>query len=312
VSEKWNIGIDIGGTKINIGIVSDRGCVLDSVIIPSDYKDQHELFVDNVYNKTQELLQRNNMTLESISFIGIGVPGTIEIKTGFVNYCPNLFWVDVPIGKIIEQKFKRKISMGQDVRLAALAELLFGAGIGFTDILCVVVGTGIGCGIIIGGKIFSGAMNTAGEIGHMIFEKNGRQCTCGTKGCLERYASGTGIIERALEVLDEESFDGRSRKSETVFELAQEGNEIALKLIDDCVSDLAVGITNSVDLLSPQAVIIGGGLCEHEELFFNPLKKYVVDHGYFSWTKRNELQICKAKLGSDAAMIGAAMLFRGM
>ncbi len=312
MAKRWNIGIDIGGTKTNIGIVSESGRILDKVKIPTGGADRPEQFFDEIYRQTALLLKRNSLNLDMVSFLGCGVPGTVDSRTGMVEYCPNLFWEDVPAGELLGRRFGRQVILEQDVRLAALAEYCFGAGMGYAGILCVAVGTGIGSGILLEGKIYHGYMNTAGEIGHSIFEKNGRPCVCGKRGCLERYASGTGILERALEVIKEEEFGDLPVVCESVFALAEKGNLKALQVIDDCVSDLAVGIANEVSILSPEIVIIAGGLCEAEELFVKPLKKYVDDFGYYPWVRKKMLKIEKAKLGSDAAMIGASVLYRGL
>lgn len=307
-----NVGIDIGGTKVHIGIVNEDGTVQDSIKMPSKDSENTKHFVADVYRQTLLLLKKNEMDMDDISFIGGGVPGTVNSRTGFVEYCPNLYWENLPIGGLLSEEFGRKVVLAQDTRLAALAEYHFGAGRGYSDIFCVAVGTGIGAGIILDGKIYSGRLNTAGELGHTILKKNGRKCSCGRRGCLERYASGTGIFERASEEISPEEFGGLQPRCESVFELAKQGNEKAKKVIDDCVKDLALGISNAVGILAPEIVIIAGGLCENEELFVKPLEKYINDYGYYSWTRQKKLQICKARLGSNAAMIGASILNRGL
>ena len=191
----------------------------------------------------------------------------------------------------------------------AWAEYLLGAGRKYRSMICVALGTGIGSGIIMDGRIFHGAMNTAGEIGHCVFEKDGRPCNCGRRGCLERYCSGTGIIQRALEAFPEK-FAGLPHRSESVFQLAYAGDQDVLALIRSVVEDLAVGIANAVSILSPQAVIISGGLCDHDELIVKPLVQLVNQYGYRSWARKKLLKIEKAQMGSDAPMIGAALLYK--
>ena len=303
-----NIGVDIGGTKTNLGLVTDKGKVLASAKLPTR-KDSPETLVKEIADCANGLLKAQGLSLQDVAFIGAGVPGTVDTSTGLVSYCPNLEWYDVPIGDFFFQAFAREVKVAQDSRNGALAEKLFGAGKDYTDLLCITIGTGIGCGIILGGKVLNGAMNTAGEVGHTPIVKDGLPCMCGKRGCLERYVSGTGIAERALQA-HPELFEGREAKSETVFELAYQGNRDMLALIDESMDYLAMALANAVSLLSPQTIIISGGLCVHDELVVKPLKEKIYHYGYYSWTRLNKLTVQKALLGSDAPMIGAAMLGR--
>lgn len=152
-------------------------------------------------------------------------------------------------------------------------------------------------------------MNTAGELGHTVFEKNGLSCICGNQGCLERYSSGTGIIQRAMQMFPDK-FKNMAHKSESVFELAYRGDQEILTFIKVVVEDLAVGIANAVSLLSPQAVILSGGLCEHEDLIIKPLGELIYQYGYHSWVRKRQLKVERAQMGSDAPMIGAALLYK--
>jgi glucokinase len=270
-----------------------------------------EQSIANISNEVIRLIESNGFSLEDISFIGVGVPGTADIKTGIVEYCPNLGWEDVPAGAIFKKYLGREVVVSQDSRLAAWAEYLLGAGRNYQSMVCLTLGTGIGGGIILDGKIFHGSMNTAGEIGHTVFEKNGRDCNCGNKGCLERYSSGTGIIDRAMELFPEKFVD-LPQKSESVFQLAYKGDQDILALITNVVEDLAVGIANLVSILSPEVVIISGGLCDHDDLIVKPLGELVYKYGYHSWVRKRGLKIEKAQMGSAAPMIGAALLYKAL
>ena len=311
MKKELNIGIDIGGTKVNIGIVDSDGIIIRNTIISTDAKKDPELFIKDIVEKLKELLVEEGLKLEDINFIGAGVPGTAEVSIGNVSYCPNLFWYDIPAGEYFEKYLGREVKIAQDSKNAALAELLFGAGRGYTDIVCVTIGTGIGGGIIINSKLFNGANNTAGEIGHTPIVKDGRKCVCGNNGCLEQYVSGTAILARALEKFPHK-FEGRLKKSESVFDLAYEGDQEVIHFIEECVDYLAYGISNVVSLISPQAIIISGGLCVHEDIFIKPLEEKIYKRGYYSWTHLNALRVHNALLGSNAPMIGAAMLYKGI
>ncbi len=311
MSEKINLGIDIGGTKANIGLVTEDGVIIDSLRIPVQCNLSPEQTIIDICTNTKNLIKSTGLDLDVISFIGVGVPGTADIMTGNVEYCPNLHWEDVPAGAIFKKYLGRDVLVSQDSHLAAWAEFLFGAGRNYKSIVCITLGTGIGGGIILDGKIFHGGMNTAGEIGHTIFEKNGRECNCGRKGCLERYSSGTGIVDRALETFPEK-FKNLPQKAETVFQLAYNGDKEMLGLIASVVEDLAIGIANVVSIISPEAVIISGGLCDHDQLIIEPLGELVNKYGFHSWARKHILKIEKAQLGKDAPMIGAALLFKAL
>jgi glucokinase len=309
MDETISVGIDIGATKANIGLVTSSGKIIDSVRIPVQREVSAERFIKTVCQAVTQLGDANQLTPADIAFYGVGVPGTADATTGLVEYCPNLGWEDVPAGAIFKQYLGAEVMVAQDSRLAAWAEYLLGAGRNYRSFICVAIGTGIGSGIIVDGKIFSGALNTAGEIGHSVFQKDGRLCACGNHGCLERYASGTGMIDRALAAYPEK-FVNRPQQTETLFELAYAGDEDLLRLIRSMVEDLAIGIANAVSLLAPQAVIISGGLCTHEELIVKPLRELVDQHGYYAWTRKKQLRIEQAQLGPAAPMIGAALLYR--
>jgi glucokinase len=306
-----NVGIDIGGTKVNMGLVRDTGEIIASKKILVEKELDPHLLIKKISTEVNQMVDEAGLTISALRSIGVGVPGTVDSLTGFVEYCPNLGWEDVPAGDLFRDQLGRDVIVAQDSRAAAWAEYLFGAGRKYKSMICLTLGTGIGCGIIIDGKIFHGAMNTAGELGHTIFEKDGLLCNCGNRGCLERYTSGTGILERAL-LLFPEKLEDRSQRTESVFDMAYEGDQEVLAFIRTVVEDLAIGIANAVSILSPEAVILSGGLCEHEELIIKPLPELVEKYGYRSYVRKHSLKIEKAQMGSDAPMIGAAMLYKAL
>jgi glucokinase len=309
MSETISVGIDIGATKASIGLVTLAGKIIDSARVPVQRQASAEHFIETLCDEVKRLMAANGLTHGDISFYGVGVPGTADTPTGLVEYCPNLGWEDVPAGALFKKHLNADVMVAQDSRLAAWAEYLLGAGRHFRSFICVAIGTGIGSGIIIDGKIFNGALNTAGEIGHSVFQKDGRLCACGNQGCLERYSSGNGMIERALEAYPEKFVD-RPHQAETLFELANAGDEDFRRLIRLMVEDLAIGIANAVSLLSPEAVIISGGLCTHDALIIQPLRELVDHYGYYAWTRKKQLKIEQAQLGPAAPLIGAALLYR--
>ncbi len=311
MTELLSVGIDIGATKANIGLVTAAGRIIDAVRVPAQRELSAERFIETLCHAVEQLLKANGLTKADCIFYGVGVPGTADYVTGLVEYCPNLGWEDVPAGAVFKKYLGADVTISQDSRLAAWAEYLLGAGRNYNSLICVTIGTGIGSGIIVDGKIFHGALNTAGEIGHSVFEKDGRACNCGNHGCLERYSSGTGMIDRALEAYPGKFVD-RAHKAETIFELAYAGDQEMLSLIRQVVADLAVGIANAVSILSPEAVIISGGLCIHDELIVKPLRELVNQYGYHSWVRKKRLKIEQAQLGPEAPMVGAALLYKAL
>ncbi len=305
-----NIGIDIGGTKVLMGVVDEEGKVLVEKKIQMEPQKPPKEMIAQIVNALQNMLQSAGIGLDEIGFIGAGVPGTVDTSTGVVEYCPNICWENVPAGEYFQELLEREVLISQDSRLAALGESLFGAGKEYASIACITLGTGIGCGIISDHKIFNGGLNTAGELGHTMIVPDGRDCPCGRRGCLERYSSGTGILLEAKERFPEKFKE--VDRTEDVFELVYQGDHDARVVIEDSVRKLAAGIAMLVNLLSPEAVVISGGLCVHEELVVAPLEREVYRQGYIAWAGKDQFRIKKASLGSRAPMIGASALYLGI
>ena len=303
----YRLGIDIGGTKVNMGIIREDGTILDCEAIPSRAAGDAQALVGEICRRTEACLQRNQLSMEEITHIGVGIPGTADYQNGIVCYSSNLFGENVPLGDYFEQHWARRVTVLQDSWAAAWAEYLFGQQRAYSSMLCLTIGTGIGCGVILNGHVYGGPMNTAGEIGHTPVVPNGRPCSCGRRGCLETYASGTAILEQALERFPQK-FDGRERKGETVFDLAYAGDREALQLIEDCVDKLAYGLAMMIDILSVRVITISGGMCIHKKLMIDPLSEKIQAYGYPAWASKHQPLVLQAALGSYAPMVGAAFL----
>ncbi len=305
---QYRIGIDIGGTKVNAGIVAEDGSILRKITFPSQGADQPRVFAAQIARQAEAMLAQEGLNLGDIRHIGAGIPGTADTARGIVEYSCNLFGDDqVPLARYFEDLWHREVTIVQDSWAAAYAEYRFGSHRAHEHMLCVTVGTGIGCGVISGGKVFSGAMHTAGEIGHTPIVWQGRPCACGRRGCLERYASGTAILEQAMERFPEK-LQSLPPKTESVFLLAYAGDPDALRLIADCVDKLAYGLALMIDILSTDTVVISGGVCEHKALFIDPLQEKIIGYGYPPWARKRQVTVHRARLGSDAPMVGAAFL----
>lgn len=241
------------------------------------------------------------------------MPGTADSVRGIVVYAPNLFWRNVEIVAALQPVFDAPIFIAQDTRAAAWAEYLVGSGRGLRGVAAVTLGTGIGCGMVIDGKIFHGALNTAGEFGHQIVEIDGEQCNCGRRGCLEAHAGGLAIVREGkkrianLGVLLGKDPAGVSVAD--VFRLAQQGNFQARQLTDDVVRYIGVGMVNLINLNSLEMICISGGISNAPpELLLEPLTAFVRNRAYEAVA--DKVRISRSTLGEDAPLIGAALLYR--
>jgi len=298
---RLHIGIDIGGTKANIGLIDDKACLLAKTKIPTGSGASYEAILDKIIDSICKMVSDRKADIADVATIGIGVPGTVDDQTGMVLFAPNLNWRGKPVVRYIKDRFPAQIHIAQDTRAAAWGEYMLGAGKAYKDMACVTLGTGIGCGIIIDGRIYKGGLNTAGEIGHTIVEKEGRLCNCGRNGCLEAYAGGIAIAKIASEYM------GFHVTTQEVFAMAKSGNEYAYKIINDAAQYIGMGLVNLLNLISPQAIIISGGMSVEQELLVRPIERFVREHGYD--LAADKVKIDVASLGEDAPMMGAAMLY---
>lgn len=306
-SSYYRIGIDIGGTKVNMGLVRENGEVVVNRVISSQGARETARFADRVCAELTAMLDSVSVSMARVKHIGVGIPGTADSAHGIVAYSCNLFGENVPLGPLLQERLGRDVVIVQDSWSAAWAEHLFGAGQDCRNMMCVTIGTGIGCGVLLEGKILSGAMHTAGELGHTPIVWQGRPCGCGRRGCLEAYASGTAIWAQAMERFPEK-LRALPQQTESVFRLAQEGDAEALMLIHESVDKLAYGIAIGMDLLSVDTVIISGGICSQKELVIDPLPQKILQYGYPAWAATRTIRVLPARLGSNAPMVGAAFL----
>ena len=306
---KYRVGIDVGGTKVGLGLLEPDGRIVRSNVIGTpSFAEGADAFVERICEAFHALLSQGGVSPSQIEGLGVGVPGTVTWKTGTVRYCPNLFGaVQLPMADMFEQRLGIRPSVVQDSWAAAYAEYEFGQRRAFSNMLCVTVGTGIGCGVILNGHVFGGALGTAGELGHVPIVFQGRKCVCGQHGCLERYVSGTAIYAQAMERFPDK-LRGMPQKAESVFTLAYAGDKDALKLIGECADWLAYGLTLAIDLLAVDTVVISGGVSAHKKLLIDPLEEKIRAYAYPPWARNERLKVLQAVLGSEAPMVGAAFL----
>ena len=308
-----NIGIDVGGTNLKAGLVDEDGRILAACRVPAGPFDGPEPFVRILADLAKTVTAKAGAALSEIESVGIGIPGAAE--NGRILYMCNLPMENVPVSRLFQRLFPVPVLLGNDADCAAVGEYFYGTGRGTKNFMVVTLGTGIGGGMILDGKLYRG-MGMAGEIGHMTVEHGGILCSCGRRGCWEMYASATGLIRMTREAMDRKPesllhtvagenglVDGR-----TAFQAACLGDGAAGEVCRLYVEYLADGIINLVNLLHPEKLAIGGGIsAAPESLLLNPLKKLVEQNCYAHHGGRIT-DIEKAALGNDAGIIGAAML----
>jgi glucokinase len=305
----YSIGIDLGASKAIIGLLDATGEVVrKSRLDMREKRGDRVVTIELIFKEAERLLHGLGIGLGDIGFIGMGVPGTVDREGRQILLAPNLGWKDFRVHDLVYERFKVHVRLIQDGSAAALAEYLHGTGKGESVIICVTMGTGIGSGIIIDGKIYSGAFNTAGEIGHVVVQEDGIQCGCGQRGCLETYASGTAIMKAAGKLEGGSGIDG----AKMVFDRARDGDGEAARIIRDAARYLGSALVNVVNMLSPNVVVISGGMCEQEELLLRPVQDYVMRKAYPLAIRNETFRVVKASLGEDAPMIGAGSLYKGV
>lgn len=311
---KYYIGIDLGGTFIKGGIVDVTGNIIVSDKVPTEREKGADGVALNISNLCKTLLASVNMSSSDIVGVGIGAPGMIDSTGGNVIFSANLGWENFAISEEVEKRVGLPVRIANDANAAALGETKFGCGRNFDNTVMLTLGTGVGGGIVIDGKLFEGNMSAGAELGHSVIVAGGESCTCGRRGCLEAYASATALIrdtKRAMEANKDSkmwqigSIDRVS--GETAF--AYKDSDTAAKaVVDGYIEKLAVGITNIANEFRPEAVILGGGVCAEGDVLIKPLQE-LVDKEIFAGSKGPRVKIITATLGNSAGLLGAAALW---
>lgn len=297
---KYYVGIDIGGTKINIGILDSNDELIGNKVTPIP-EDKSCLSVLKIAADTfTELLEEYEIEKSDVASVGIGVPGTVSADFRVAEFVPNLGWFNEPISDIFKELSSISASVLQDSRAGAYGEYKAGNGKGSNTLICITLGTGIGTGIVINGEIYHGALLSAGELGHIPVAENGRPCGCGKNGCLECYAAGKGLDQTAKE------FYGEDATARDLFEAAENGDEDAHFAINQAIDMLGRVIVSAINLISPDCLIFSGGLSAQTQLYLTPLIEYIKNHSYKTKGQK-ELKISLAKWKEHSPMIGAAL-----
>ena len=316
----YHIGVDLGGTNIAVGIVDESMKVLCKGSVPTLPDRGAEAIVADMAKLSASLLSDAGIPLSDVIDAGIASPGVCNRATATVEYSCNLPFCHFPIGEMFRKYLAvPKVYVENDANAAALAEALAGAAKGTKNSVMITLGTGVGGGIIIDGKIYSGFNFAAGELGHVVIVKNGRQCGCGRRGCWETYSSATGLTNMTREKVTELSLKGIPSlmvdeykttgkvTARTAFDCMRKGDAAAQEVVDEYISYLACGISNMINIFQPEVLSIGGGICNEKHYLLDPLK-VIVDREQYTRNDKQKTVLKIAEMGNDAGIVGAAGL----
>ncbi len=312
----YNIGIDLGGTNIKVGLVDENYNIVSKATAKTDLPRPAEEICESIVDTVWEALNAAKVTIGEVNSIGIGTPGVANRNSGIVLYSCNLGFNNTDLRTLIKAKLGKEVYVENDANAAAFGEVLNGAGKGCKDVVVVTLGTGVGGGIIIDGKIYTGFNFCGAELGHTVIQYGGRQCSCGRRGCFEAYSSATALINMTKEAMEAhpdskmwqiagslENVDGK-----TAFDGMRADDNAAKQVVNTYIEYLGCGLTNIVNTFQPEVLLIGGGICKEGENLTKPLEEFIKRESYCIDPNRStKLDI--AKLGNDAGIIGAAYLY---
>ena len=311
----YYIGVDLGGTNIAVGIVTEQGAIKAKKSIKTGANRPFEDIFRDMADCIMTLLSEQKVSLDEIKSIGIGTPGSVNTEKGVLVYANNFkYGHNVPMRELLQKYIDKPVYLGNDANVAALGEVVSGAAKGVKNAVMITLGTGVGGGIVIDGKIYEGQHSAGAELGHMMLIHDGEQCSCGRKGCWEAYASATALIRQTKRAMLEhpESIMNQMATQDTVsgrtaLDAMRKGDKIAKDVVDKYIIYIAEGLVDIINIFRPEVLIIGGGICNEGDTLLVPLKKFVKEHVYGG--DRNPEQVIEiAKLGNDAGIIGAALV----
>lgn len=306
------IGIDLGGTNIAVGAVDDGHAIVSRVSVPTLARRPAAEVVGDMGDAVEAALAQAGLSIGDCRSVGIGSPGTCNSAAGVVERAYNLGWDHVPVCRMLEERFHVPCRLSNDANCAALAEQVAGAAVGHDNVVLITLGTGVGGGIVADGQLLEGVGGTGAEVGHTVLVLDGEDCTCGRKGCWEAYASATALIrqgKRAAAAQPESLLAGYGEglTGKDVFDAAAAGDAAAQAVVDRYCVYVAAGITDLVNILGPEKVLIGGGISRQGERLLAPIRAYVAAN-CFGGHDRTPPAIECARLGNEAGIIGAAAL----
>ena len=312
----YRIGVDLGGTNIAVGLVNENHEIIKKATTPTLAKRSAEEIVEDIARLCKKVTQEAGIDMSSVASIGVATPGLVNSGTGTVEYANNLPFKDLHIVKMLRDLLSfENISVANDANAAALGEATAGAAKGASSSVMITLGTGVGGGVVIDGKLLTGFNFAAGELGHIVIEVDGRPCTCGRRGCWETYSSATALTAMTNEKIEECRKTGRYTKmseaervtGRTACDAMRAGDEAAKEVYDKYIYYLAIGLANIINIFQPEVISLGGGISGEGQSLIDALLPIVRKEQYGGFLdKQTDLRI--AKLGNDAGIIGAAAL----
>ena len=314
---KFAIGIDLGGTYTKLALVNAKGLISYRAKLSTlAYKSRAALMAA-IVSEVRIILGKARLTPKALLGVGVGVPGLVDFESGLVRDLTNVpGWKNTPLKKILRERLKIPVLVDNDVNLMALGESRFGAGRGARNLVCITLGTGVGGGIIINGKIYRGSSFSAGEVGHMPLKEDGLPCNCGGRGCLERYVGNRYLSDemknkilsgRKTAITELVSGDLSAITPEIICRAARKGDRLSMDFWNDVGERIGVVMSGVVDLLNPERLVIGGGMSDAGELLLKPIRQTIKERAMA--VPNGAVKILKAELGNDAGIVGAAALF---
>lgn len=313
MDKSYVIGMDIGGTNTVFGVVDARGNVLSKSAVKTSTHQDINLYIDDIHKELGLLIDKVG-GISKIKGIGIGAPNGNHY-TGNIEYAPNLRWKGViPLSELMSDKFGIPVVITNDANAAAIGEMTYGAARGMKNFIMITLGTGVGSGIVINGKLVYGHDGFAGELGHTCSVRNGRQCACGKIGCLETYASANGVARTAREILETQEVDSSLRNipiesitSKDVHDAALEGDKIALDIFEYTGKILGEALADFVAFSAPEAIVLFGGLTKAGDYIMNPIVQHMEKNLLKIW--QGKIKVLFSNLNeADAAILGASAL----
>ena len=312
----YKLGIDLGGTNIVAGVVDDNYNIIATGKVKTNLPRTAEEIIDDMVKAANIAIESAGLKLDDIESMGVGSPGAIDPVNGVVCYANNLGFNNVPMSQMLKGRMGVDFYIENDANAAAFGEYIAGAGRGTNNFIAITLGTGVGGGVIIDGKIYSGSNYAGAELGHTVIEMTGEMCSCGRQGCWEAYASATALIRQTKQAMikypksvmwelcggDINKVDGR-----TAFDAMRKGDTAGKMVVDKYVEYIAVGVSNNINIFQPDVLCIGGGISKEGDNLIRPIKAFLEGENYARNIEKNtELKV--AELGNDAGIIGAAYL----
>lgn len=314
----YRLGIDLGGTNIVAGVVNEKFDIVASYNTKTNLPRSSAAIADDMARSALKAVERAEITMDEIESIGVGTPGAVDSKTGVVAFSSNLKFFDTPLGNMMSERLNKRVFVENDANAAAYGEYIAGAGKGSKNFIAITLGTGVGGGIIINGKIYSGSNGAGAEVGHTVILADGESCSCGRSGCWEAYASATALIRQTKQAMLRypESYmwqlcknDIANTNGKTAFNAMRCGDAAATAVVNNYTRFIAIGIANMVNIFQPDIICIGGGISREGKTLTDPINAFVTGEDY-ARNMSSRTVIKTASLGNDAGIIGAAFLDR--